>query len=245
MPILIYLRFTLPTIISFSRHRVILYCYNIINCSKPAYYDDKGRPQQNKGPCVICDLSYNPSTTQQTKIFKSQQVDKVYKSNQLKPYNLLNQSAQRNRSKKGALLFQNSINKAIPVVFHPTDNVVLHEMAFSINNNYYRFIYNPNQQFNNFSIQMIVHAMDRERISRSAYRELAAICKDLLREWAIADMRQQITGEMNTYIKIIHFNFQLSLLEKENIENLEPHIDNPNIIDSTVNTPYNHQFGYI
>ncbi|KAF0522011.1 hypothetical protein F8M41_015611 [Gigaspora margarita] len=84
---------------------------NLVAFERAQVKSNKRKKKTNK------DLSYNPSTTQQTKIFKSQQVDKVYKSNQLKPYNLLSQSAQRDRSKKGALLFQNSINKAIPVYY--------------------------------------------------------------------------------------------------------------------------------
>ncbi|CAG8851386.1 8118_t:CDS:1, partial [Gigaspora margarita] len=163
------------------------------------------------------DLSYNPNTSKRSKILKYQQVE-VQESNQItrqiKPYNLLKKSAQRKHNKKAALLFQNSINKAIPEAFHSTDSVIFHEMTLSINNNRYRFFY-TNQQFSNdLSLKMIVCAMDRERMSRDAYRELSAICKDLPWEWAVASMKQQITSEMNEHIKIIPFNFQLA--EKEN-----------------------------
>lgn len=165
------------------------------------------------------DLSYNPNTSKRSKILEYQQAE-VQESNQIirqiKPYNLLKKSAQRKRNKKAALLFQGSINNVIPDVFHSTDSVVFQEMALSINNNHYRFFYTNQQSSNDLSLKMIVRAMDQERMSRDAYRELAAICKDLPREWAVANMKQQITSEMNEYIKTIPFNFQS--LEKENIK---------------------------
>ncbi|CAG8730112.1 13925_t:CDS:2, partial [Racocetra fulgida] len=178
------------------------------------------RGQVNRKRKTHNDLSYNLNTAQQSKIHKQQlllhqvgEIGKLDPITKLKPYNSLSKTAQRNCSKKGALLFQDSVNETIPIAFHSNDKLILHETAFSINNNHYRFVYknNENQQFNNSDksfLQMIVCATDWERISRAAYRELAAICQNLPRECAVANMRQQINKEMNKCISTTIFNLE-------------------------------------
>ncbi|CAG8497504.1 2729_t:CDS:2 [Scutellospora calospora] len=172
-----------------------------------------------------------------------QQIKEVREARQIargiKPYSLLSNSGQKNRSKKGASSFQNSFNETTKTVFHSDDHVVLHEMAFSINSNYYRFVYKNNNDLDNsknFRLQAVVHAMDHEKFSRNAYRELARICHDLPREWAVSSMKQKITNEINNHIKTTLFN--LNNLEPKILdnENNEEHITDYEIIETVTNS---------
>ncbi|CAG8766928.1 6141_t:CDS:2, partial [Racocetra fulgida] len=131
----------------------------------------------------------------------------------IKPYSLLSNSEQRNRSKKGALSFQSSFNETIKTVFHSDDHVVLHEMAFSINDNNYRFAFKDLINLDN---------------------KLARISHDLPCEWAVSSMKQKITNEINNYIKVALFNLEFKF--QDNDENYDEHITDHEIIETVTNS---------
>ncbi|CAG8723384.1 19468_t:CDS:1, partial [Racocetra fulgida] len=120
-----------------------------------------------------------------------------------KPFSDLSNSMQLKRSTKFGKELLNLFEQQVTQTFNNQDNVTFEGLTFTVNLQKFHINYN---EINNESIdlqqQAIIRAMDSEKISRQAYRLIAAIGHNLPREWAVSNMRQQINQQMIELIPI-------------------------------------------
>lgn len=111
--------------------------------------------------------------------------------------------------------------------FAAEDKVTINELLFTVNESKFRIMYQSKKD--KVDQQMaIAQVMDYNRISRSSYRALAAVCQDLPREWIISKRINQINQIMNVNIPI--YSVELQFKEKLNTS-LEVHISDPEIVN--------------
>ncbi|CAG8827901.1 14270_t:CDS:1, partial [Gigaspora rosea] len=84
--------------------------------------------------------------------------------------------------------------------FNKIDQVELKELAFSVNNNKFRIMYEKNNQ--ELQQLAVIKATDKNQISRAAYQSLAWISHDLPREWAVSDQKLKLDKKMMIDIPI-------------------------------------------
>jgi hypothetical protein len=89
-------------------------------------------------------------------------------------------------------------------VYHQSDQVILKNVEFSVNEtNYFQINYGSENQINKtHQLRSVVKAVDQGQISRDSYRELAAVEAHLPRENCVSNERIVITNHMNHLIKI-------------------------------------------
>ncbi|RIB14452.1 hypothetical protein C2G38_2144043 [Gigaspora rosea] len=155
----------------------------------------------------------------------------------LKPYSLLSELGQCNRSKKGATVFYQAAQEQIKTVFHNNDIVTLNEMNFTINGHSYSFTYNEiNINTEELRLLAVVRAMDIGKISRSAYRTIANLSQSLPREWAVSEAKKKLKYNMANQIRTTLFDLSLMLLNDstESINNEEIHFNDQNIVETVI-----------
>ncbi len=88
----------------------------------------------------------------------------------LKPFDDLSESTQKSRVKKLGTMVYTNLQPEIKSIFHDNDQVILNQLAFTINDISFKILFNkPEKASEDLRIQSIVQAMDCTHISRSAY----------------------------------------------------------------------------
>ncbi|RIB08459.1 hypothetical protein C2G38_2211588 [Gigaspora rosea] len=154
----------------------------------------------------------------------------------LKPYSLLSESGQRNRTKKGATMFYQAAQEQINTIFHNDDIVTLNEMNFTINGHSYSFVYNQlNSNTEKLRLLAVVKAMDISRVSRSAYRTIANLSQSLPCEWAVFEAKKKLMYNMASQIKTVLFDLLPNLLnDSTELIDEEIHFNDQNIVESVI-----------
>ncbi|CAG8691504.1 6328_t:CDS:2 [Cetraspora pellucida] len=153
--------------------------------------------------------------------------------NVIKPFGDITRQMQFTRNKNFSMNILPGIESQIKQYFAAEDKVTINELVFTVNKSKVRIMYQPKEDEVNQQMA-IIQAMDYNRISRSSYRALAAICQDLPREWIIFERLNQINQIMSMNI-LIHLVELQQFKEKLNTS-LEIHIMDPDIINGVEST---------
>ncbi|CAG8484739.1 8961_t:CDS:2 [Cetraspora pellucida] len=95
-------------------------------------------------------------------------------------------------------------------------------LAYTLRPNQYRILHDYivkttfGHSHSQKTITSVVRAMDIKKVLQNAYQLLVAIEYDLLREWAVFAMQQQINFQISKYIPIHLIDLNLSLLVFQN-----------------------------
>ncbi|CAG8732959.1 7797_t:CDS:1, partial [Dentiscutata heterogama] len=105
--------------------------------------------------------------------------DNRKKPNIIKPFSEITNRMQMIRCRSFSTSSLASIEDQIKQHFSAKDDITINELTFTVNNSKYRIIYQSKNDDEINRQLAIVCALDHNRISRSSYRALAAICQDL------------------------------------------------------------------
>ncbi|CAG8808971.1 13330_t:CDS:2 [Gigaspora margarita] len=100
----------------------------------------------------------------------------------IKPFSEITNQMQTIRCRSFSTSSLASIEDQIKQHFSAEDEVAINELTLTVNNSKYRIIYQSKNDDEINRQLAIVRALDYNRISRSSYRALAAICQDLPRD---------------------------------------------------------------
>src|SRR5207253_7809265 len=118
---------------------------------------------------------------------------------QLKPLELCGKSTVYKRQHK----FGNQLKEQVQIKgtkIYGENQVVLKQISYNVKCMDFQIDYGQKNQEE--KLISLVQAVDQHHISREGYRALAAVDSNLEREWAISEMRYQITREINQKIPI-------------------------------------------
>ena len=161
-------------------------------------------------------------------------VENVRKSMSLKvnpkiqPLSKLSNSTKRRKILCLSQCILDAVEEEKENIFHPTDQINLKQVKFEICNDLYDINFGQLDIIEETKkIEAVVKSLDRNHISREAYRSLARIENNIPREDAVSSTRQKINIEMKK-------NIPLTLVSLLQPTIFEPITEEPNITDDTI-----------
>src|SRR5262249_40680162 len=126
------------------------------------------------------------------------------RGNLIKPAINCTLSTLEKRAKKVATKIQFNFKNDVKGVYHQSDQVILKNVEFSVNEtDYFQVNYGPENEINKtHQLRSVVKAVDQGQISRDSYRELAVVKTHLPHENSVSNERISITNHMNQLIKL-------------------------------------------
>lgn len=143
------------------------------------------------------------------------------------------------RAKKIATKIQFNFKNDVKGVYHQSDQVILKNVEFSVNEmNYFQVNYGSENEINKtHQLRSVVKAVDQGQIPRDSYRELAAVEAHLPRENSVSNERIAITNSMNQLVKVSLIDMDGKDKSKETFEfDDESEFTNPEITQEVIDT---------
>lgn len=142
-------------------------------------------------------------------------------------------------AKKITTRIQFNFKNDVKGVYHQSDQVILKNVEFSVNEmNYFQVNYGSESEINKtYKFHSVVKAVDQGQIPRDSYRELAAVEAHLPRENSVSNERIAITNSMNQLVKVLLIDMNGKDKSKETFEfNDESEFTNPEITQEVIDT---------
>ncbi|PKC55007.1 hypothetical protein RhiirA1_476334 [Rhizophagus irregularis] len=142
-------------------------------------------------------------------------------------------------AKKITTRIQFNFKNDVKGVYHQSDQVILKNVEFSVNEmNYFQVNYGSESEINKtYKLHSVVKAVDQGQILRDSYRELAAVEAHLPRENSVSNERIAITNSMNQLVKVLLIDMNGKDKSKETFEfNDESEFTNPEITQEVIDT---------